>query len=124
MAESGCGDNQSFALPRTGLENSYLYAAWAGAHDDKDGDTAVWIDFNSLDREDCWVVGVNASCPYLNDDNAQRSRTVIVPTVAAVIIFVLSALTLFVKCAANRQNSRRRRRRRGEDGWDYEGVPS
>lgn len=124
VAESGCGDGQAFALPRTGLENAYLAAAWEAARDDKDGDTALWIDFNSLNRQDCWVVGVNASCPYLNDDDAQRSRTVIVPTVAAVIIFVLSALTLFVKCAANRQNSRRRRRRRGDDGWDYEGVPS
>jgi len=86
--------------------------------------TRFWINFNSLDLESCWVVGVNATCPYQEDDAADLTRTVVVPTVAAVIIFVLAVLTFFVKCAANRQYSRRRRRRKMDDGWDYEGVPS
>lgn len=123
-AEAGCGDNQSFSAPRTGLENTYLFNAWKDAHDDKDGDTALWVDFNSLDQEHCWVVGINASCPYTDHNDSTQARQVIAPTVAGVIIFVLAALTLFVKCAANRQSSKRRRRRKGEDGWDYEGVPS
>ena len=89
-------------------------------------DPLLWVDFNSLAVPNCWVQGVNASCPYSSDvDEEVRRRTVIVPTVAAVIVFVLALLTFFVKCAANRQNSRKRRRRRkGDDGWDYEGVPS
>jgi len=120
-----CPSGTAFAAPRTGLENAYLAAAAAAATRAAAApDAAFWVDFNSLDMQGCWVVGVNASCPYTESDSMTR-RTVIVPTVAAVIVFVIAALTLFVKCAANRQNSRRgRRRRRGADGWDYEGVPS
>ncbi|KAF2101335.1 hypothetical protein NA57DRAFT_34163, partial [Rhizodiscina lignyota] len=121
-AQAGCGDNEAFSAPRTGLENAYLFDAFSNS--DHDSDLALWVDFNSLDRDNCWVVGLNTSCPYVNDSDAERTRFVVVPTVAAVIVFILAVLTLFVKCAANRQNSRRGRRRRGEDGWDYEGVPS
>lgn len=122
-----CPSDTSFAAPRTGLENTYLSAAIGQELrvSDNDGiDTGFWVDFNSLDAEGCWVVGVNSTCPYTVPNSATR-RTVVIPTVAAVIVFVIAALTLFVKCAANRQNSRRgRRRRRAADGWDYEGVPS
>lgn len=122
VAEAGCGDNETFSAPRTGLENAYLHSKFLNS--DHDSDMALWVNFNSLDEKDCWVVGVNSSCPYIDDSDAERTRTVVVPTVAAVIVFILAVLTLFVKCAANRQNSRRGRRRKGEDGWDYEGVPS
>lgn len=122
-----CPSGTSFAVPHTGLENTYLGAAIAQvlrASDNEIVDTGFWVDFNSLDAEECWVSGVNSTCPYTVTDNTTR-RTVVVPTVAAVIVFVIAVLTLFVKCAANRQNSRRgRRRRRADDGWDYEGVPS
>lgn len=129
---SACPDNSSFSVPRTGLENSYLLSAVqqqlsghrSDIDSDNDGAPVVWVNFNSIDVQGCWVSGVNASCPYVTSAEEDRRRTVVVPTVAAVIIFVLAALTLFVKCAANRQNSRRRRRRKGEEGWDYEGVPS
>lgn len=123
-AVSGCSDGQAFSVPRTGLENMHLVNHYRDVHDDEDSDTALWIDFNSLDRRDCWVAGVNTTCPYEPGNDDDRSRTVIVPTVAAVIVFVVAALMILVKCAANRQSSRRRRRRKGEDGWDYEGVPS
>lgn len=122
-----CPDGTSFAVPRTGLENTYLGASIMEelrASDNDGADTGFWVNFNSLDVEGCWVSGVNSTCPYTTPDSTTR-RTVIIPTVAAVIVFVITALTLFVKCAANRQNSRRgRRRRRADDGWDYEGVPS
>ena len=88
---------------------------------DVDSDDLLWVNFNDLDAESCWVVGQNQTCPYAN--GVSDDRTVIVPTVSAVIVFVLAALTIFVKCAANRQKSRHRKRR-VDDGWDYEGVPS
>jgi hypothetical protein len=48
-----------------------------------------------------------------------------VPTVAAVIVFVIAVLMVFVKCAANRQSyTRARRRKTSDEGGDYEGVPS
>ncbi|KAK5118739.1 hypothetical protein LTR85_007945 [Meristemomyces frigidus] len=125
-----CGDNTTFATPRTALENTYLVAAWRQhlqrphRRDDDDGgtDELLWLNFNDLDAATCWVIGQNATCPYL-PQRRNVDREVVVPTVAAVIVFVLAALTLFVKCAANRQSSKRKRRRR-DDGWDYEGVPS
>jgi len=124
--QENCHGNSSFGVPRTGLENRYLVQAASQYMSDnpRSDTTRFWVNFNSLDLESCWVVGVNATCPYQEDDAADLTRTVVVPTVAAVIIFVLAVLTFFVKCAANRQNSRRRRRRKMDDGWDYEGVPS
>ncbi|KAL2352481.1 hypothetical protein BJ546DRAFT_211209 [Cryomyces antarcticus] len=121
-ANDACPSNSTFAVPRTALENSYLLSAFH-RRDDAIDDQQIWLNFNALDAQNCWVSGVNTTCPYTPSKNSDPRRTIVVPTVAAVIVFLLAALTLFVKCAANRQNSRRRRRR-GEDGWDYEGVPS
>ncbi|KAI7587362.1 hypothetical protein KC343_g17560, partial [Hortaea werneckii] len=85
-------------------------------------DELLWLNFNNLDATTCWVLGQNTTCPYIST-MVSETRQVVVPTVAAVIVFVCAVLTIFVKCAANRQNTKRRKRR-GEDGWDYEGVPS
>ncbi|KAF1992189.1 hypothetical protein K402DRAFT_320588 [Aulographum hederae CBS 113979] len=124
--QDNCPGNTTFAVPRTGLENTYLLNAINNrtSPSSTEGDTAFWINYNSLDAEACWVSGVNATCPYTERSDTDQTKTVVVPTVAAVIIFVLALLTFFVKCAANRQNSRRRSRRKMDDGWDYEGVPS
>ena len=124
-----CPEGFAFAVPRTALENRYLHSTLQQQRSDAGDDSsfsAVWLNFNSLDYQGCWVRGVNTSCPYIGRSGDSSSRTVVIPTVAAIIIFVLAVLTFFVKCASNRQNSRRRRRRRGigEGEWDYEGVPS
>lgn len=122
-ADGTCPSDSGFDVSRTALENSYLLDAWrssrtAGGIDDD----LLWLNFNDLDVATCWVVGQNSTCPYQSAEDT-GDQTIIVPTVAAVIVFVLTILTIFVKCAANRQSSKRRRRR-GDDGWDYEGVPA
>ncbi|PNS21054.1 hypothetical protein CAC42_3391 [Sphaceloma murrayae] len=147
-----CPPNSSFAAPRTALENRYLAeaaarirAAESGAglldgDGDGDGDDGVsrhlrqrqdrtahlWLNLNDLDLPGCFVQGVNATCPY-SPRAGEAGRRVVVPIVAAVIVFVLAGLTLFVKCAANRAGVKRRRKRGGKfrDGLgEYEGVPS
>ncbi len=127
-AELACQANSSFSVPHTGLENTYLYehtlslpeASRSGLSGDGAG---VWLNFNSLDVEACWVTtGPNGTCPYFVNKEALRQRTVLVPIIAALVVLLLTALTLFVKCNKNRHNSRKRIR--GEGGWDYEGVPS
>ena len=130
-AASACPTNSSFEVPRTGLEATYLLRHLSTYPDSTldpssprgDSRSGVWVNFNSLDVRACWTVaGANASCPYtINKENVHQ-RTVLVPVVAAIVILALSAITLFVKCNANRRTSRRRKR--GEGGWDYEGVPS
>lgn len=124
-----CHEGSEFDVPRTGLQNTYLLNTWrehlaqpdTDAHED--GNHLLWLNFNNLDSELCWVVGQNSTCPYINRRGGDRQ--VIVPVVAAVVVFALGVMTIFVKCAANRQmNKRQKRRRRGDDGWDYEGVPS
>ncbi|KAK5112212.1 hypothetical protein LTR62_004373 [Meristemomyces frigidus] len=123
--DAGCTGNTAFAVPRTSLESSYLLATWREnirSESDPD-DPLLWLDLNDLDVSGCWVNGQNASCPYQEGSLGDQGRKVIVPTVAGVIVFVLAALTIFVKCAANRRSSKRGRQRAG-DGWDYEGVPS
>ncbi|GME42367.1 C-type cyclin [Neofusicoccum parvum] len=123
-----CPQGSSFDTPRTALENRYLFAALQTLAnenpDDFDGDATVWLNFNSLDVADCWVVGVSTNCPYDLAANQDENRLVIIPTVAAVIVFVCAVLTVFVKCAGNRRSSRKIRRRRMQEGWEYEGVPS
>ncbi|KAI7525095.1 hypothetical protein KC331_g17731, partial [Hortaea werneckii] len=108
-----------FATPRTALENTYLVNAWreylqehpnpnSNTNTQNNGasqsnDELLWLNFNNLDATTCWVLGQNTTCPYIST-MVSETRQVVVPTVAAVIVF--------------------RRKRRGEDGWDYEGVPS
>lgn len=129
LAGTTCPENSKFAVPRTALENTYLYkyllkqpkhiinATSKEAHKH-----SVWIDFNSVDVPTCWVSGgPKAQCPYEVDERAIERRNIIIPSIAAIIILIITALTIFVKCNANRRNSRRRR---VIDGWDYEGVPS
>ncbi|KAI9934951.1 hypothetical protein ASPWEDRAFT_31301 [Aspergillus wentii DTO 134E9] len=125
-----CPDDSHFGVPRTGLENTYLYRhALSQSKDIMDPastDAAmreILLDFNSLDIGSCWVSGSpRASCPYASDPEQLERRTVIVSLIAGIVIFIITALTLFVKCNANRRNSRRRKR--VIEGWEYEGVPS
>ena len=115
-----CPSNSTFTVPRTALENAYLFAALHARSDA----SSVWLNFNSLDVEGCWVAGgPNATCPYYVSASGVRRKNVIIPTVAAIIVLVLTGLTLFVKCNANRR-VRRRRRMRAEATGDYEGCVS
>jgi len=128
-AIDACSDGTRFDLPRTGLENTYLYqkilndSRSASDSDAELREKGVWINFNSLDVQDCWTSGgPNATCPYTDNGEEVRQRNVLIPTIAALIVLILTVLTLLVKCNENRRNSRTRRR--GDNGWDYEGVPS
>lgn len=123
---SACDSNSTFDLPRTGLENTYLYNTILSSNQtSEDGSpiSGVWVNFNSLDVQGCWVsTGPNGTCPYFPNNQTTQKRDVLIPTIGALIVLILTALTLLVKCNINRRNSRARRR--GEGGWDYEGVPS
>ncbi|KAF2723372.1 hypothetical protein K431DRAFT_337609 [Polychaeton citri CBS 116435] len=121
---SACPARSVFTTPQTALENTYLLAAWRQFRaDNRKSDSLLFINLNDLDVDTCWVVGQNATCPYVErDQNSQR--TVIVPIVAAIIVFVLFVLTIFVKCASNRQYTRRKQRRGYDLLEDQEGVPS
>lgn len=129
-ASDACPDKSKFAIPRTGLENTYLYHHLLSQSTnviDPDSVNAskreVWLDFNCIDVQSCWVTGgADATCPYKTDPQQLQRKTVVVAAVASIIICVITALTLFVKCNANRRNSRRRKR--VIEGWEYEGVPS
>ena len=122
-AEAACRNGIAFAAARSALENAFLARAWRAYRAEHDvDDELLWVDFNDLDIAGCWVIGQNSTCPY-QDQQVGEGRRVVVPVVAAVIVFVLAILTIFIKCASNRRNTRRRRKR-VDDGWDYEGVPS
>lgn len=121
FAERLCRLPLRFAVPHTALENTHLYAALQRSSKPNE---PIYIDLNQLDTGDCWVIGINGTCPYLQSTDTNRTRIVVVPTVAAVIIFVCAAFTFFIKCASNRREDRRGRGRKMIDGWKYEGVPS
>lgn len=120
-AENLCRSPLQFAVPHTALENAHLFAALERSSLPSD---PIYIDLNQLNTADCWVIGINGTCPYLQSTDTNRTRIVVVPTVAAVIIFVCAAFTFFIKCASNRREDRRGRGRKMLDGWEYEGVPS
>ncbi|KIW96158.1 uncharacterized protein Z519_03225 [Cladophialophora bantiana CBS 173.52] len=127
-APDACPEDTSFDLPRTGLENTYLHRQILNDTNPRDDGSdgilsGVWINFNSLDQANCWVLGgPNATCPYSDFKQEEQQRQILIPTVAALIILLLSVLTILVKCNQNRRNSRTRRR--GDNGWEYEGIPS
>ena len=120
-AEKICRSPLQFAVPHTALENAYLLAALKNSREPNE---PVYINLNQLNTPDCWVIGINGTCPYLQSTDTNRTRIVVIPTVAAVIIFVLAAFTFFVKCASNRREDKRGRGRKMVGGWEYEGVPS
>ena len=122
--DAACTGNTTFDVPRTGLENAYLYNKVLNvAEDEQSLLDGIWINFNSLAVQDCWITtGINGSCPYYQDSSATQSRQILIPALAALIVLILTVLTILVKCTSNARNSRIRRR--GEGGWDYEGVPS
>jgi hypothetical protein len=120
-AEDLCRSPLQFSVPHTALENAHLLAA---LQESSDANEPVYVDLNQLDTPDCWVIGINGTCPYLQSVDTSRTRIVVIPTVAAVIIFVLAAFTFFVKCASNRREDKRGRGRKMVGGWEYEGIPS
>ena len=119
---TGCPSGSTFSAPRTALENSYLLLSAARVQAGRDKQL-IWVNFNSLDVEGCWVSGTNAKCPYTEAEGDVQTRTVVIPTIAGIVVFVLVVLMLFVKCNANRRNSKRGKRR-NQYGWIDEGVPS
>lgn len=121
-APKACPDGYVFAAPRTALENTYLTRALL--REDRDHhDQGVWVDFNSLDIKGCWTTGgQNATCPYREKDFLNR-ETVIVPTVAGIIILIVTTLVVLVKASTNRK-VHKRTRKRANNGFVYEGVPS
>ena len=120
-AENLCRSPLQFAVPHTALENAHLYAALQNS---RQPNGPIYVNLNQLNTADCWVIGINGTCPYLQSTDTNRTRIVVIPTVAAVIIFVCAALTFFIKCASNRREDRRGRGRKMVGGWEYEGVPS
>ncbi|RAL17778.1 Lectin C-type domain protein [Aspergillus homomorphus CBS 101889] len=127
--DHACPADTTLAVPRTGVENTYLYRYLLTQTETLDPTATserrreVWLDLNSLDVTSCWVTGgPDVSCPYAADPGELERRTVLVAAIAGIVICIIAALTLFVKCNANRRNSRRNKR--VIKGWEYEGVPS
>lgn len=125
-ADQACPNGYDFAAPRTALENAYLGQEMRRDRRDYDGHGA-WVDFNSLDIKGCWTVGgPNATCPYSETSqqmNDLQKRVILIPTIAAIIVLIVTAMTIFVKVAGNRR-VRKRAKKRAENGFIYEGVPS
>ncbi|OKL62557.1 hypothetical protein UA08_02948 [Talaromyces atroroseus] len=121
-SSNACPSNSFFDVPRTGLENTYFYHQAVSEVGSTSASEPIWVNLNSMDVEYCWVLGgANATCIYTEGSNDVGHRTILVPTIAAIIILTITASTIFVKCNSNRRISRRKR---VNEGWEYEGVPS
>lgn len=127
-APSACPRGTAFAAPASALENAYLAQAQRSSGRDFDR-PGVLVAFNSVQVDGCWVIGgADEACPYdrVTLLSFARQKEIVVPVVAAVIMLVVSALTVFSKVAGNRRVGRGRRRGgwRAANGFVYEGVPS
>ena len=148
FAPSACPAGSSFAIPRTALENTFLYHAvlniTTGSPNPTNANTpqlpAVYIATTSLSVPGCWVPGrsftslssssgsnnfnYNSSiaCPYYEDAHTIQQRTVLVPTIAAIIVLILTVLTGVVKCNVNRTRDKRGVRRRRKVGGRLKGL--
>ncbi|POS85574.1 hypothetical protein EPUL_003096 [Erysiphe pulchra] len=124
LAHKMCPQGYSFAAPRTALENAYLLQEMRRSELSLSGDVKCWVAFESRDVEGCWVVGgKNNTCPYAADRTTLetiRKRTLLIPTTAAIVILVFTALTILAKAARNRREGRRPCR---QQKVAYEGVP-
>jgi len=131
LASTACPTNYTFSAPASALENAYLTQAIRltkdFSEDKSDGAGAVLLAFNSLNVPGCWVAGQgNTTCPYSSESlmSFARARTIVVPTVAVIIILVVSAATLFAKGVGHRRGVKKRMGRKARNGFVYEGVPS
>lgn len=109
----------SFAVPRTPLENSFLAKTIREDRRNFD-DSGIWVDWNSP-MKGCWVSG-NVTCPYGDGADVLKEQSIVIPTVAAIIVLIVTSLTLFVKVAGNRRVRKRTKKR--SNGFVYEGIPS
>ena len=78
-AEQACPSGYTFTVPRTAMENSYLFEAMKSSNRDYD-QNGVWVDWNSLNTAGCWVTGRNTTCPYVQSvglQGAQYTRYVV-----------------------------------------------
>lgn len=132
-APQACPSPYIFAAPRTPLENAYLSQTLLNQSPTRDFDNEdpkIWLDFNSLETKNCWTMGgPNATCPYngqqaIIDDITKKE--ILVPTVAALIVLILTGGVVFGKCAGRGWMGWRSggKRRRKADGVVYEGVPA
>jgi hypothetical protein len=122
-APDACPSGSSFDVPVTQLENRFLHEHVLNETSRRRISDNIWINLNSLSSENCWVTtGPNGDCRYQATADEERNRNVLIPTIAALIILILTVLTILVKCNVNRRNNRKHRI--GPGGWEYEGVPS
>ncbi|CCU76969.1 lectin C-type domain-containing protein [Blumeria hordei DH14] len=114
LAANSCPNGYTFAAPRTALENSYLTQMMRRIEGSQNGNAKCWVALDSMDVEGCWVIGgKNNTCPY-NDSVAletYRRRTILIPTIAAILVLVVTAITIIAKAADNRRKGRRQNRK-------------
>ncbi|KAF8476984.1 hypothetical protein BDZ91DRAFT_787597 [Kalaharituber pfeilii] len=119
-----CPRNSKFDVPRTALESQYLLSVMKSKL--PQGEKQIWLDFQSLARTGCWVSGgEDTTCPYGESDIG--NKTIIVPTVAAIIVLIIAGLMVFAKLGNRRMEKVRKRRRkmvRKAGEYEYEGVPA
>ncbi|ODV63771.1 Mtc6p ASCRUDRAFT_5709 [Ascoidea rubescens DSM 1968] len=93
-------------------------------------ENSFWVDFNSLDVEDCWVRGgAKAKCPYFLDEiKDNRNFNLMMSIFSIVLGFVIGLLIFIIKMQKHLpiQNNRKRWKKTiskySEN--EYEGVPA
>ncbi|KNE66742.1 hypothetical protein AMAG_11239 [Allomyces macrogynus ATCC 38327] len=91
-AGRACPDGFTFAVPRTPLQNWMLGRAMATK-----GVDAAWVYFSDASTDGCWVVG-SAKCAYSGPDAEQVQQIIAVSLGAGLIVLIVVAVFVWVKC--------------------------
>jgi hypothetical protein len=116
-AEGACPSDYEFAAPRTALENSFLAQAM------EVGNKAnTWVDFNAIDRQDCWVMGgADATCPYKlaswDQDYTRRRAILVCSSLKPTRMYCFADKTLGANCSRMYNVTRYRSNNFRESSW-------
>lgn len=118
-AINSCKYAAAFSVPRTALQNKAAIV-------ELNESLPLWIDFNSVSVDNCWVTGgAYASCPY-HPVSTNRNEVVKL-SVAALVAFLLIVLLLLLKfdeVPTKKHQNRWRRLVNKASEEEYEGVPA
>lgn len=89
------------------------------------GEDVLWINLNSLSSENCWVVGIDSTCPYQAVVSHHIFVQMITPSsVMGFLLFILFLVMQFQQLPVHRNRKYWRKLLNEKLKNDYDGVPS
>lgn len=106
-------------VPRNTLQQDYMMSLIP------DDESALWINLNSLSSKNCWVVGIDSTCPYQSVISHHIFVQMITPSsVMGFLLFVLFLFMQFQQLPVHKNRKYWKKLLNEKLKNDYDGVPS